>query len=234
MFYRVYGGIMIPILKGEAPRELIEAYNRGDSYDIFRYKDSVKEALLKEQGYLCAYCMSRIDMPKESSHIEHWIAQSTNKELDLDYKNMLAVCSGNEGNKKSCSHYNKSKEEEPLLHCDKRKGNLPLKYNPSCDNSELLGIKYAFDGSVSSSDDEFSEQLEKVLNLNIEFLKNNRKSTLDGFQEAIKKKYKEKCIKFDKGVVEKEIALALARDKEFKIKPYCGIILYWLNKKLKG
>jgi len=55
-------------------------------------KRSLHQALLREQGWLCAYTMRRID--KSSSHIEHIkpesVCRSERIGLDLDYKNLLA------------------------------------------------------------------------------------------------------------------------------------------------
>lgn len=52
-------------------------------------RTEIKEALLIEQGYLCAYSLRRISV--DSCHIEHILAQNTHPHLDVDYQNM-AVC----------------------------------------------------------------------------------------------------------------------------------------------
>lgn len=71
-------------------------------------KTYVRNSLLKEQGHLCAYCMRRIpderitdeDTDLSNVYIEHWLPRSTKggqrENKGLDYRNMLAVCSGNE------------------------------------------------------------------------------------------------------------------------------------------
>ena len=65
------------------------------------------KALLKEQGYLCAYCMKKIT--EKTIHIEHWIPQRHPQEgyleysqedcdrFAIDYQNMLGVCPGGKG-----------------------------------------------------------------------------------------------------------------------------------------
>jgi uncharacterized protein (TIGR02646 family) len=55
-------------------------------------KNSLHRALVREQGWLCAYTMRRID--EGSSHIEHikpeTVCRSERIALDLDYKNLVA------------------------------------------------------------------------------------------------------------------------------------------------
>lgn len=84
---------MIVINKGQGPANLI-AYKqeRGAYYDGFSAKDDIKQALLLEQGYICAYCMRRIK--KEKMTIEHYIPQAADEGLALEYHNMLGVCMG--------------------------------------------------------------------------------------------------------------------------------------------
>lgn len=55
-------------------------------------KSSIKDSLLQEQKFLCAYTMIRIK--DETSHIEHIEPQSAADEKDLDYSNMAACFPG--------------------------------------------------------------------------------------------------------------------------------------------
>lgn len=50
---------------------------------------SVREGLLKEQGYLCAYTLRRLSSV-EDCHIEHILPQNAAPERDIDYNNMAA------------------------------------------------------------------------------------------------------------------------------------------------
>ena len=56
-------------------------------------KKTLRESLLKEQGYLCAYCMRRINDAQDTK-IEHYKARTP--ENELQYHNLLAVCKGGE------------------------------------------------------------------------------------------------------------------------------------------
>ncbi len=93
---------MIHIQKGTSPQALIQAKRAGlTNYDDMDTptKNAIKDQLLAEQYYLCAYCMRRID--SKSIRIEHYVAQNPqsgnyNAALTIDYQNMLGVCPGEE------------------------------------------------------------------------------------------------------------------------------------------
>lgn len=57
-------------------------------------KEEIRQSLLEEQHYLCAYCMKRIKNDGLHTTIEHWEPLSVNKDKALEYDNMLAVCDG--------------------------------------------------------------------------------------------------------------------------------------------
>lgn len=62
-------------------------------------KAEIRDALLAEQHYLCAYCMKRIRNNEDGAEIvhmtiEHRFPLSQDKERALDYKNFLGVCKG--------------------------------------------------------------------------------------------------------------------------------------------
>lgn len=99
---------MVRIKKDNPPRSLVEfQHKEGAAYDNVDFpREDVYDALLKEQGGLCAYCMCRIT--KDNIQIEHWIPQNGQfyadkysqedcDRLAIDYRNMLGVCPGNEG-----------------------------------------------------------------------------------------------------------------------------------------
>jgi len=87
------------IRKSQAPKSL-SAYKRTPGADYeglgrLPAKSHVKESLLDEQGHLCCYCMRRIRLA--NMKVEHWRSQKSDPDLQLDYGNMLAACSGNQG-----------------------------------------------------------------------------------------------------------------------------------------
>ncbi len=92
-------------------------------------KTDLKRSLLMEQGYLCCYCMDRVDIT--TMRIEHWQCQSRFSPRALDYTNLMAACSGNEG----------SSEREH--HCDVQKKDSDLCLNPSnALDHDRLSIRY--------------------------------------------------------------------------------------------
>lgn len=85
-------------------------------------KDIIRQNLLEEQRYLCAYCMKRIENNGSHTVIEHLAPLSKDKEKSLDYQNMAAVCKGGadvrieEGEKRIlCCDGSKHDEDELLL-----------------------------------------------------------------------------------------------------------------------
>ena len=75
------------------PADVIEKRNTpGSTFDDLP-KKSLREALLKEQGFICGYCMQRIYNDGNVTKIEHW--EPRNSANEKKYMNLLAVCSGN-------------------------------------------------------------------------------------------------------------------------------------------
>lgn len=75
--------MMLYIKKQHEPKQLTDDKRQGlKSYIELTHatKNIIKESLLNEQGYLCAYCMQRITM--KDATIEHYIAQNS-KELPI-------------------------------------------------------------------------------------------------------------------------------------------------------
>lgn len=202
---------MIHIKKGKIPKALIEyKIAKNSLYQDFPEKDSLRQSLLKEQHNLCAYCMGKIF--ENTMKIEHFKCQSTYPELQLDYNNMLGCCTGNEG---------KPHNQQT---CDTFKGNLELLFSPAnITDFQKMGLYYTDDGSIYSTNQAFNEQLNTVLNLNSNTLKNNRKDILD----AVKYKLDSKPNLRSKEELEKFI-----RNYKDSPSPYYGIAIYYLEKKL--
>lgn len=153
---------MIPIVKGHEPAALAEAKrairNTPDAsfcYESLRGepKRRVLEALLVEQGHLCAYCMCRIGTDGHPATIEHLIPQhpdgsAADGELSLEYHNLVAVCDGRGG-----------------ATCDKRRGNAPLTVDPTKSHT-LETIYYRRDGRIDAHDESVKHDIQITLGLN--------------------------------------------------------------------
>jgi hypothetical protein len=202
-----------------------DAYYGGLTKESGR-KETIHAALISEQRGLCCYCMSRITMA--NSTIEHWSPQNPSDKTTpptggwrgpLDYTNLLAVCPGNEGKK--------PKEQ----HCDERKGEQVLKFNPAVHDVEAI-LKYGSDGTISSTDAEFDGELDRVLNLNYSLLKDNRKKVLKGFTDGLHKTFRDKPA--PRGYLENCLKDWNGDSPSGDLKPFCQVVVYWIKKKLRA
>ncbi|WP_293148545.1 MULTISPECIES: retron system putative HNH endonuclease [unclassified Microcoleus] len=219
------------IIKGSEPPCLLQYRQTNDAkYDNYRPKEPLKKALLEEQGYICCYCMQRISI--DDMEIEHNKAQNENcyPELQLDYKNLLASCTGNRG--KGLKNF----------HCNARKGyyegkniNYTITLNPADSNKNCEHyIKYSSTGKLlSASDDEtINRELNEILNLNHQNLIDNRKIALDVIIHVLNKKFSNKT--WSKEAIKKKVEELSSKDAEGKYSPYCQYIAWYLTKRLNN
>lgn len=237
---------MIFIKKSTPPSELevlkkyAEEHELSDKegYNLLRnpLKENVRKSLLKEQGYLCAYCMRRLpderisidDEDHSNVYIEHWQARRSRFAHDgnkgLDYRNMLAVCSGNEIAPEAVG-----RRKRRFLTCDKKRDNSPLKINP-LNNATIETIYYNSEGFIASTDCDIENDLNINLNLNCESdavrLPKNRKAALDVVQESI--------LNSEGDILQNCIdQLSIWENEEIKT-PYIGIVLWWLKDQISA
>lgn len=210
---------MKAIKKGTEPKLLIKyRLNKDAIYDgpnFTAVKNKIRASLLKEQGYICAYCMRRISA--DTMKIEHWQCQANFSDLQLEYKNMLGCCNGNEGNPPA------------LQTCDTRKGNSFLSFSPANADPDIESkIAYTALGLIFSREEPFNTELNEVLNLNQTRLMNNRKAAIAALNNDLAGK------KGRRTRVELEHLLAKYSTPTFdgKLKEYSGVIIYNLRKKI--
>lgn len=120
-------------------------------------KNEVKEILLHEQHGICAYCMKRIRMDNHS-RVEHLVPLSKNKEMAIDYNNMLGVCDGGE---------KVTGKKEHILCCDAHKKETEITINPF-NKSQMDKIAYDSEGKIYTKprDDEMEKDINETLLLN--------------------------------------------------------------------
>jgi uncharacterized protein (TIGR02646 family) len=201
------------IKKGKEPNSLTQyRQQQGAYFDGYPQKDDIRDSLLKEQKYICCYCMQRIS--KDKMRIEHWNSQTGFPAQQLIYTNLLGACSGNEGQSKN------------LQHCDVRRKNIPLKINPTMSNCEII-IKFKANGEIYSDDIDINNDLNITLNLNYQTIVKNRQTVLD----TVKKELEIHKRKWSKELLQKEID-KWEGEYDDKYKPYCQIVIYQLKKKL--
>ncbi len=213
---------MKKIIKQSEPRSLVEhrakqRANENADYDNYSDKDNLRDYLLKEQGYICCYCMSRIKL--DEMKIEHRQPQTKYLSQQLDYKNLLGACIGNQGARPQNQH------------CDTKKGDSEIIVNPiegdkNCENL----VKYRPDGKIYSDDISINHDLNETLNLNLGFLKKNRKDALDVVIRKLDEKFSNKT--WAKITVQREIEKLNTKDENGFFDVYCQFIVSYLKSKL--
>ncbi|MBN1969474.1 MAG: TIGR02646 family protein [Candidatus Delongbacteria bacterium] len=199
-------------------KELVDAKQNSKDYDDINKKE-IRTTLRKEQGNICAYCMSRLDKNEHKTKIEHLLSQSANKTEKLEYKNMVLCCKGGEGLPK--------KEQ----FCDSFKGAKEIPQIIKHLHNDISGyIIYGNDGTISSNDKELDAEINDCLNLNNgKYLKENRKQKIADIQSKLQSKFQDKSANaniFKKLINSYESCL----EKE----PFCGVVIFYLKKSLKG
>ncbi|WNG33435.1 TIGR02646 family protein [Archangium violaceum] len=183
-----------------------------------KVKDEIREQLVEDQGFLCCYCMQRITPESDRMKIEHWASQSdpATRHRELDWKNLLGACCGNEG---------KPKRDQ---HCDTHKGELAITINPTEARCEQL-VRFLGDGTIESDDPTINTDLNGTLNLNQALLRNNRKATLSAFVDAMTRKYSGA---WPQAALQKELAELHQPDAGGMLRPYCQVPIFWLKKRM--
>lgn len=212
---------MIKITKGKEPTEWTKNKNTpGIDYENAD-KTALRQALLEEQGGLCGYCMRRIkyiDKVVTDTRIEHLkpraLSLKQNRpEETLSYTNMILCCNGdidNDGN----------------AHCDRRKGEQEISFTPF-DDAFIKTISYSsMDGRIKSSNKQYDEEFNTILNLNHPRLAANRHKTLEGLVSALGKG------KWKKTAIEQKLEIFRSKTNG-EYREYCGVVIWYLTKKLK-
>ncbi len=213
---------MIKITKGREPAEWTRIKKTpGIDYENAD-KTALRRALLKEQGGLCGYCMSRISCAPEvvaDTRIEHLkprslsIAQGHPEET-LSYSNMILCCNGDI-------------DRDGNFHCDRRKGDSEISFTPF-DEAVISTISYSSkDGRICSSDCRYDDELNNVLNLNHPRLAANRSSVIKGLVKTLGKN------RWRRAELEHRIDFFKGKTDGGQYHEYCGVIVWYLSKKLR-
>lgn len=216
--------MMKQINKAKEPASLLEHRKKTHAnYDNYSEKDDLRDSLVKEQGYICCYCMQRISPNADKMKIEHNKPQKKYPHKQLDYQNLLASCKGNDGGPKHLPR-----------HCDTSKGEQEITINPAdkSRNCETL-IKYKSNGRIYSDDPIINKELNDILNLNTQTLVNYRKAIIDQVKKEIT------CIKGRKSAwsdldIKTKIKQYETKMNEGKYRPFCQIVIYILKKRIGG
>jgi uncharacterized protein (TIGR02646 family) len=210
---------MRAITKGREPASLTR-YRQTEHCDYENYtdKEALRHALVTEQRGICCYCMGRIHNGPLTMKIEHWQSQRRYPTEQLSYRNLLGACLGGGG------------QPPHLQHCDTRKRDRDLRWNPANPLHRIeTRLRYESDGSIRSEDPIFDSQLVDVLNLNLEFLKNNRKA----LREAIVEWWTLERAKLHGPVPRARFERERERlTQTGELMPFCQAAIWWLDQRL--
>ena len=233
MIWLLNGWILKKITKTREPKSLTAyrstiAHNSLEDDNIYedfkektkeqcreRVSDNLRKQLLEEQGYVCCYCMSRIDC--DNSKIEHFRPQTKYREFQIEYQNLFIACSGGEGSK--------TKDQ----FCDTKKGEKELDYIDLLSSIEqnINYFKNVKSISIASTNSDIDREINNVLNLNVVVLAKNRRQLYDRVMKNLK----------SKGYTIPNIQKVINYYREKhngKFEPYSEVIVYFLTKKLKS
>lgn len=206
---------MIKINKGDEP----DAWTQRKATPGFTKYEPTKElrdALLAEQGYICAYCMREIPIKDkgvgETSKIEHVKSRTNRPDLQLRYDNMVICCPG----------YINADD-----HCDKLKNGDSVTFSLLNDIFPDTISYSTKNGTIKSSNDTWKKEMNNLLNLNNAMLAANRMNTLDGVHKVLEKN------KWRKAKLQEKLEEWSNPDAKGKLKPYCGIVIWYLQRKLR-
>ncbi|MEI6327659.1 MAG: hypothetical protein WCP16_00390 [Pseudanabaena sp. ELA645] len=231
------------IKKRQEPQSLNDRRNDPDTAKYKAQKDWQSQ-LLEEQGYICAYCMGRIRLNhkdgKAGMQIEHYISRQLSKErslnLDLHWLNMLGVCNGKTGKKDHCDQSQGKTNEQGILVKGKVIGSVELNVlNPlDITKSERIITYSVFGDILPNTQDEnlrqkIIEDLDYILNLNDEKLRDYRAEAIDLAKKNLKDKYPTGNWTLQQ--IENEIQDWKSKDKNGMYRPFCQAAIWWLEKK---
>ena len=209
---------MRKIDKGETPIGWRERQSTPNAQ--YERIEELANALIEEQGYLCAYCMRRIDV--EHTRIEHVHCQSGHSQEVLDYNNMVICCDGD------ILGHNNEKE----FHCDRKKGERNISFSPT-DEFFIDTISYGSkDGEIKSSNEQYDKEMNEVLNLNLPILKRNRFEVLRGVINVLGDRNGKVWKKSD---LQRMLRMYMEKKNYGTYsgyREYSGIVIWYLKKKL--
>lgn len=185
---------------------------------------AIREALLKEQGHLCAYCVRRIGPTTANGmRVDHRIPQDADQSLILAWENLFGVCDGLSNHVPPDAFGTLG----PSHHCDRSKGNSKIQISPT-DVSCIRTLKYAEgSGLIISSDDRFKNELDEILRLNCPVLIRARKSFLAGLIQGLNRKFGSGEWLAD--AIEKEVSLWSHATTDGTLREHCWIAEQFLS-----
>ncbi len=195
-----------PTVWDALPSSLPAPANRLTGVNYYSKKE-MRVYLNNQQGYLCAYCMTRVD-DTHHTRVEHLQSRKHHSALTFEYTNLLTVCNGEDEKPKG----------NDKIYCDNSKGDKAILVTPFDADCET---HFRFDaaGQIHPKSVEGEDTITK-LNLNIRKLKHLRSEAIKDFLEVNQPETEQ-----DFDLLEQ--MLQNRTDNEFM--PFCIAILSVLN-----
>ena len=217
---------MIRITKSEEPSSLA-AYRRVKNATFKdmpnNVKDDLRQSLINEQGGLCCYCMRRVpagDTKFPGMKIEHFKCQDHNKNDQLVYRNLFAACWGGELDKDELQHT-----------CDTKKRNSDITtFNLLTTDFDRV-IRYLEDGTIHATDEGIDEEMNSILNLNNQSLRNRRQAVRKAVSDTLRRLHAKGKVK--QGKIQNLIISYAEPYAEEKNHEFYPVAVYYLQNKLK-
>lgn len=181
----------------------------------YQASPELREILLKEQGFICAYCMKGLDAEGKNTKIEHMKCRRLHPDLKFKYRNMVVCCNG---------------DTFGFRHCDTSKGDEDISFDLLSDPF-FTTLTYGLgSGVIKSTNTTWNDEINDKLNLNNEYLKHERLNILHTVIEYIGK---HKEWNQDKNELTRLRNKWDQKDTRGRYNPYCGIIVYFLTERIK-
>jgi|GEM_PF-728579 len=155
-------------------------------------KKSVRQQMLKEQQYLCAYCERKI-ANETDAHIEHIKPKSRYFEKCFDYNNLIVSCNGNQ-----CSDVSQEDYEENIHSCGHPKDHF-FDEEKFLNPVELTDISDYFSYDIdegriepSETDSTKADYMINLLNLDNPYLNNGRIKSKKALLKIVRENSKDK------------------------------------------
>ena len=183
---------MLRYRKGTAPANLtaLQATPNAD-YGALGAADKapLREALVRDQGALCAYCQRRIRAALDPStglaamKIEHWAPQSKRDPNSLRWRNLLGVCHG--GAPGAAGPADDVRDQ----HCDVTRADHALFLHPVEGEGPdpRQHLRYTAEGEVHSDDSRATNDV-RLLNLNADKLTRARAAIYSELMRDLKRR----------------------------------------------
>lgn len=219
------------IHKGHEPADLTrQRATPGASYAAF---EDLRIALAEEQGYICAFCMRKLDLTARDEHGERMVVvahllsrhpvstdavlREQRRVLGMSYRNLVLACNGKTGG--------------DTIHCDKQQVNADVTI-PLFDQAEMARVTFSAGGQVRHP--KFQDQMgyddtrPGLLNLNAKALVARRRQRWFAFAETLNK-----LGRWKKGELEKQLHIWNSKDASGHLREDCQCVVYLLQEKLR-